>query len=167
MKHIIWTNELDYEDWKDDLEEQYPGEEGYTENDRVRLMYEINDDYLSDEVYNLNKELGRKIVVFADLGLWNGRRKGYTFLPNTNLNEIFSSACGDYVTWYVEGEDIKCDDCHHDGTNHYTYRLMKDEYDEDDFYGKFLPDVMKEMTEPLGHYVAEIYGFELEKDNAV
>ena len=161
--NMIWTNEIDYRDWKEDLEEQYPDAEGYTDDDRERLMYEINDSYLEDEEMNLDKELGNNIVVFADLGLWVGRRPAYMILKSTNLNAIFSNVCGDYTTWYVEGEDIKCKDSHHDGTNHYTYRVLKDGYDEDDFYGKYLPDVMKEMTEPLGHYAAEIYGFKLEK----
>ena len=57
MKHTIWTNDLDYKDWKDDLESQYPDAEGYNEDERTRLMYEINDGYLEDEKINLNKEL--------------------------------------------------------------------------------------------------------------
>jgi hypothetical protein len=161
--HIIWTNELDYKDWKDDLESQYPNEEGFTDQDREQFMYEINDEYLEEEKANLNKELGRKIIVFANLGLWYGNRQGYAFLKSTNLNAIFSNACGDYNTWYVEGEDIKCKDTHHDGTNRYIYRLLKEEYDEDDFYGHHLSDVMKEMTEPLGEYVAKVYGFKINK----
>lgn len=165
MKHIIWTNILDYEDWKDDLEEQYPDEEGYKTEDRMRLMDEINDEYLEDEKANLDKELKNNIVVFADLGLWDGRRTGYIILDSTNLNSIFSNRCGDITEWYVEGDDIKCADSHHDGTNIYTYRMLKDNIDEDDFYGHFVQDVYKNMTEPIGHYVAEIYGFKLEKNN--
>ena len=42
-RHVIWSNDLDYDDWKDDLEEQYPE---LSENERVTLMYEINGDYL-------------------------------------------------------------------------------------------------------------------------
>ena len=167
MKHIIWTNDIDYKDWKDDLESQYPSEEGYTEDDWVRLMYELNDDYLEDEKANLNKDLGRNIVVFADLGLWSGRRNAYKIINSTNLNSIFTNSCGDFVEWYVEGKDVKCRDSHHDGTNYYTYRLLKDGYTEDDFYGRYIQDVMKKMTEPIGKYVADIYGFELENNDAV
>lgn len=51
-KHIIWSNyDLDYEDWKDDLEENYPE---LSEQERITLMYEINGDYLEDERTNLN-----------------------------------------------------------------------------------------------------------------
>ena len=41
-KHIIWSNYfLDYDDWKADLEEQYPD---LSEDERISLMYEINND---------------------------------------------------------------------------------------------------------------------------
>ena len=60
-KHIIWSNYfLDYDDWKDDLEEQYPD---LSEDERISLMYEINNDYLEDERMNLNIQLDRSILV--------------------------------------------------------------------------------------------------------
>ena len=163
MKHTIWSNDLDYKDWKDDLESEYPDEDGYSEDDRIRMMYEMNDEYLEDERINLNKELGQPIIMFGDLGLWNGRRSGYKQL-GTNLNSIFNGTCGDYVTWYVEDGEIKCNDIHHDGTNHYTYRVLKNGLYFCDFeellYEIPMADAVKEYTEPLGHYVEEIYGWE-------
>ena len=46
QRHIIWSNhELDYEDWKDDLEKEYPD---LSDDERYSLMYEINDGYLDD-----------------------------------------------------------------------------------------------------------------------
>ena len=168
MKHTIWTNELDYKDWKDDLEEQYPDEDGYDEDDRMQIMYETNNDYLDDEKANLNKELGRPIVIIANLGLWNGRRAAYK-ITGSNLNDIFSETCGDYVTWYVEDGEVKCDDTHHDGTNHYLYRVLKQEYTKEDFedytYDTNIFIAEEMMTEPLGKYVAEIYGFKLEENH--
>ena len=39
-RHIIWSNyALDYEDWRDDLEAEYPD---LTEDQRVALVYVIN-----------------------------------------------------------------------------------------------------------------------------
>ena len=41
-RHIIWTDYgLDYEDWRDDLEADYPD---LSEDERISLMYEINGD---------------------------------------------------------------------------------------------------------------------------
>ena len=43
-RHVIWSNYgLDYEDWRDDLEADYPD---LSEDERISLMYEINGDYL-------------------------------------------------------------------------------------------------------------------------
>ena len=64
-RHVIWSNDLDYDDWKDDLEEQYPE---LSENERIALMYEINGDYLDDERSNLDIQLSRPILVVGDLG---------------------------------------------------------------------------------------------------
>ena len=38
-RHVIWSNYgLDYEDWRDDLEADYPD---LSEDERISLMYEI------------------------------------------------------------------------------------------------------------------------------
>ena len=67
QRHLIWSNyDLDYEDWRDDLEEDHPE---LTEDERMALMYEINNRYLDDERVNLNIQLDQPILVIADLGL--------------------------------------------------------------------------------------------------
>ena len=70
-RHIIWSNDIDYDDWREDLEEQYPD---LTEAERMELMYELNGDYLDDERSNLDIQLSRPILVVGDLGLWHGHR---------------------------------------------------------------------------------------------
>ena len=72
QRHLIWSNyDLDYEDWRDDLEEDHPE---LTEDERMALMYEINNRYLDDERVNLNIQLDQPILVIADLGLWAAYR---------------------------------------------------------------------------------------------
>lgn len=47
QKHRIWSDlDLDYEDWRADLEADYPE---LTEDERMMLMYEMNNGYLDDE----------------------------------------------------------------------------------------------------------------------
>lgn len=66
-RHVIWSNySLDYEDWRDDLEADYPD---LSEDERISLMYEINGDYLDDERMNLDVQLSQPILVVGDLGL--------------------------------------------------------------------------------------------------
>ena len=65
--HVIWSNrDLDYDDWREDLESEYPE---LTEDERMEKMYEINGDYLGDERMNLNIQVGSPILVIGDLGL--------------------------------------------------------------------------------------------------
>ena len=120
----IWSNaDLDYEEWKDWMEEEYPT---LSDDERVAMMYEENGHYLEDERLNLDIQISQPILVVADLGLWNSRRTGYKEIPSGNIRDCLYSDY-DYTTWYVDRNgDFRCDDTHHDGTNHYLYRVYKD-----------------------------------------
>ena len=164
-RHIIWSNyDLDYEDWKADLEQEYPE---LSEDERISLMHEFNSDYLADERCNLNIQLSQPILVVADLGLWNGRRSGYKEIESGNIRDCLYSDT-DYSTWYVDRlGDLRCDAIHHDGTNHYLYRTYKDGVRESQI------DLLKEklyrgiatraditrITRRLGDDIAKVYGF--------
>ena len=166
-RHIIWSNyALDYDDWKDDLEEQYPE---LTEEQRIALMYEINGDYLDDERVNLNIQLSSPILVIGDLGLWYGCRSGYKEIQSGNIRDCLY-ADTDYSTWYVDKlGDLRCDAVHHDGTNHYLYCAYKDGVRESQI------DLLKEklyrgiatraditrVTRRLGDEIAQVYGFSI------
>lgn len=69
-KYLIWSNySLDYEDWREDLEAEYPE---LSEQEREEKMYERNSEYLDDERMNLDIQL-EQAVWCCCLGLWNGR----------------------------------------------------------------------------------------------
>lgn len=73
-KHEVWSDmDLDLDDWRDDLQEEYPelDEDGLYEK-----MLELNADYLDDERSNLKQPIGGSLLIIADLGLWNGRHQG-------------------------------------------------------------------------------------------
>lgn len=166
-RHLIWSNNnLDYADWKDDLEAEYPD---VSEDERMNLMYEINDSYLEDERMNLNVQLAQPILVVADLGLWHGRCTGYKEIESGNIRDCLQSDT-DYSTWYVDRRgDLCCDAIHHDGTNHYLYRVYKDNAQE------WQIDLLKEklyngtatrtditrVTRRLGDEIAKVYGFSI------
>jgi hypothetical protein len=165
-KHLIWSSSPDYADWKEDLEEQYPD---LTEDERISLMYEINGDYLNDERVNLNIQLSRPILVVGDLGLWNGRRMGYKEISSGNIRDCLYSDTEDSV-WYVDKRgDLCCDAAHHDGTNHYLYRVYKDgvsdmqidRLKEKIYYGKATREDIVRVTRRLGDEIANVYGFSI------
>lgn len=166
-KHLIWSNyDLDYEDWRGDLEADYPE---LSEDERISLMYEINGHYLDDERINLNVQLSRPILVIGDLGLWDGRRMGYKEIPSGNIRDCLYGDT-DYSTWYVDRlGDLRCDAVHHDGTNHYLYRVYKDGISETQmnnlkqkiYCGKVMRSDITRVTCRLGDYIADIYGWNI------
>ena len=166
-RHIIWSNEnLDLDDWREDLQEHYPD---CSEDELYRIMCETNADYLSDERVNLNIQLSQPILVIADLGLWNGRRMGYKEIPSGNIRDcLYSERDMDYSTWYVDKNgDFRCDAIHHDGTNHYLYRAYKDSVSDTQienlkeklYRGIATRADITRVTRRLGDEIAHVYGF--------
>lgn len=45
QRKIIWTSQPDFEDWEADLRSEYPE---YDEDELIRIMYDINAEYLED-----------------------------------------------------------------------------------------------------------------------
>ena len=167
-RYIIWSNyNLDFEDWRDELEEQYPG---LPESELVSLMYDINNGYLDDERANLDIQLNSPILVIADLGLWYGRRSGYAEIKSGNIKDCLYTEM-DYATWYVDSlGDLRCDAVHHDGTNHYLYRVYKDGVRESQidllkeklYRGSATRADITRVTRRLGDDIAKVYGFSIE-----
>lgn len=168
-KRIIWSNmDLDIEDWRDDYREylEYNGfdERHDNDDDLYNWMTETNDRYLYDERYNLNKEVDGRILIIADLGLWNGRKPGYKIIESRNIKNILSSQC-DYVEWYGDGYNIRCTASHHDGTNHYLYRVIREDRNIDNLLDaiyngeKITSSKLNYYTKSLYKDVASVYGW--------
>lgn len=157
-KRIIWTNE-DYEEWKECmLQEEGESEETLT----YERYYEDCDINMDDERCNLDVEVNGVIVCFASLGLWNGRCNGAKTL-GTNVRNILSSNC-DYITWYCDRYNVRCDASHHDGNNHYLYRVAKDAETAERLAHKIAYEDMTEeqfrkATKSLRPYVSKVYGW--------
>ena len=160
-KNTIWQNySLDYEDWRVDLEAYYPDEDGCDDTWREQYMWHLNECYLEDEIANLDiKTDDGDIIILADIGLWNGRRSGYRILNRYVSSCLqFEKDC-EYAEWYMEDDDLKSRQSHHDGTHYLTYRELlvdNDEFEELYYSGKFNPDV---HTRKLGKYINKVYGW--------
>lgn len=174
-KHfIIWSDEnLDLEDWRDDLLEEAKSNDedpaALTESQLYDRMVERNSEQLYDERANLNIDLGEPILVIADLGLWHGRCLAYREIMSGNIKDCLYSE-HDYTTWYVDGyANLRCDDIHHDGTNHYLYRVWKSNISEKNKETvrkairnrSVTPTLLSRYTNAIGPYIANVYGWDV------
>ena len=168
MKYTIWSNrDLCIEDWRDAyaefLEANEMNGDPNNENAIYEYMVETNNMYLDDERMNLNKHVDGRILVLADLGLWNGRTKAYKIM-NGNISDILSSDC-DYVEWYGDGYNIKAIASHHDGTNFYEYRVIREDREIQNLLdairsGKEITrKKLNYYTRSLYPYVKKVYGW--------
>jgi len=159
MKKIIWTNDVCLEDYED-----YFREEGIVDEEKkIKEMYLSNELDFEAEMMNLNIKLPGKILVIACLGLWNGRRSGYKIMGN-NLNEILTASIGDLYEVYFDGHNIKAKDTHHDGTNYYEFRLIRNDRNIDILLEKIYNDDFSRQdinnyTRSLAPYIREVYGW--------
>ena len=169
MKHIIWGNRnLDVDDWMDAYKEfleinKIDGDPN-DEDALYNYMIETNDIYLDDERVNLNKKVDGRILVIADLGLWNGRKQGYKILGN-QISDILYDEDGEYLEWYGDGYNIKATSHHHDGCNLYLYRIIRENRNinnllSDIYNGKKITrQKINYYTKSLYPEVAKIYGW--------
>ena len=167
-RKVIWSNrDINLEEWRENYAEYIEANElDEDPNDEQKLwdyIHEMLEIYLDDEIANLNKQAEGRILAIADIGLWHGRRQGYKILT-TNVNSILSIR-DDYTEWYSDGHNIKGIGSHHDGTNYYEYRVIR----EDRNIQKLLNAIydghiisrkqLNYYTKSLHPYVAKVYGW--------
>ena len=175
-RHIIWSDvSLDPDDWrdgyKDFLEANELDGDPNNEDELYQWMVETNADYLDDERMNLNIQLSQPIIVVGDLGLWHGRVMGYRMINSGNIKDcLFSDT--DMTEWYVDKYgDLRADAIHHDGTNHYLYRVFKDGVSETQienlqekvYRGRATRADITRLTKRLGDDIAKVYGWNIPK----
>lgn len=166
-KYVLWSDiNLNFEDWRADLEAEYPDE---SENKLIERMHQINADYIDDARANLNIQLSQPIIIIGDLGLWNGRASGYKMIDSGNISDCLFTDC-DMAEWYVDKRgDLRCKGIHHDGTNHYLYRAFKDGVTEAQisalqnkiYMGKATRSDITRVTKRLGDEINKVYGIDL------
>lgn len=173
MKRMIWDSRPDLS--KEDIayiradmkEMEVEGADSLTDEEvEAYYLNNINPDYYDGERSNLDRELPGTVIAIADLGLWQGRRSGYRIL-GSNLNDVLLSHVNgaSELSVYGDGYNIRADEAHHDGTNHYMYRMMIPGKDASPllnalYEGKDVPKAMlNRYTRSLYPYVARVYGW--------
>lgn len=176
-RHIVWSDQnLDIEDWREDYKEYLEANnldlDPNDENAIYEWMVETNGEYLSDERVNLNIQLSQPIIVIGDLGRWDGRVMGYKMIDSGNIKDCLYSDT-DFTEWYVDKYgDFRADAIHHDGTNHYLYRVFKDGVTESQierlqdkiYMGKATRADITRVTKRLGDEIGRVYGWDFPKN---
>lgn len=153
---------MDY--YRAELKEQ--GVDHCNDNDIYDMIADMERMDFEDEYENLNMPLDGRILVIADLGLWNGRRQGYKVI-GSNLQDIMTAATkDDDFHIYSDGKDIRAEGRHHDGTNYYLFREIRDDIDNIDpllidiYNGETISNRrLGRYTKSLAPYVASVYGW--------
>lgn len=168
-KHMIWQNiDVDIRDFEDLLKESYP--EIADENAKLEIIEDINYEALECERMNLDIPLEEDIIVFADLGLWNGRKVAYRETHKRNIKDILylDQDC-DYGEFFVDGVgNLRSNQMHHDGTNSLLYRMwkpsisgtQKENFLAEVYQGQIDSKKVTRYTTSLGKKIKQIYGWE-------
>lgn len=173
-KHIVWSNyNLVLKDWLEDLKEMLTAEgvdcSEWEEEKFYDLMNEVNNHYFDDEKCNLNLPTKGRIIEIADIGLWNGRRMGYSLLNEHNIRAClnFKRDC-EYGEWWVNSHNnLRSRQSHHDGTHFILYREVKPEITSDQldnfcwklYSGKATSKDITKYTRAIGKRVKDVYGW--------
>ena len=137
-------------------------------------MHELNAEYLDDERRNLDIQFSQPILVIGDIGRWNGRVQGYKMVNSGNIRDCLYSDT-DRKEWYVDKNgDLRADAIHHDGTNHYLYRVFKrgtsnaqiENLQNKIYCRRATRADITRVTQRLGDSIAAVYGFRLPKQRA-
>lgn len=161
-ERVIWSSEINLEDWKDYLEDQHPNVTD--EDEQLRLCQEINSYYLGDERTNLDIPLEGRVLAIASMGLWNGRRSGYKILGR-NVNEIFMRTECDETKWFSDGYNVRFEGIHHDGSNYVEFREIREDKDIEKLLEliwnnqKVSREMIRRHTRSLLPHVKKIYGW--------
>lgn len=165
---IIWSNKFDYDEyeaWKKDTIADCGADADVSEE----AYQEYLDMWLDNEKLNLDVDIEKGcIVCFASFGLWNGRTNAVSRLKGEKVNDIFKMARGrdiDHYEFFCDENDVKAKGIHHDGTNRYLFRIIKNPNKWDKIVERFSADnelteeEFVKMTSPLRPYVAKVYGW--------
>ncbi len=173
-RYVIWSNmNLDINDWRDEYRD-FILETGLDtdpndERDLYDFMVETNYENLSFERENLDIQFSQSIIVIGDLGSWDGRKSGYKTIKSGNIKDCLYSDT-DFIEWYVDTHgDLRADAVHHDGTNHYLYRVFNDgvTYAQQEnlknkiYRGEATYADVARVTKRLGDKICNVYGWKI------
>lgn len=73
------------------------------------------------------------IFIYGTFGAWDGSKPVFANTRIHDLKELLSTTStlrgGDSeLSFFVDGDELKATESHHDGINHFVYRVLRSEY---------------------------------------
>ena len=171
-KFELWNSEITPEDGRDiALEDHEEHPEYWQDKDFENRLWDfaadMNELNLDDLRTNLDIQLDTPILILADIGRWDRRVRGYKEIHSGNLKDIFCAQVNGMSDqhWFCDGYNICCQETHHDGTNYYIYRAIRNKDNMEGLYEKILnreevtSSTLNYYTKSLAGVVAKIFGF--------
>lgn len=174
-KHLIWANDpstlqslIEDKEWVEFVVKEWkvdPGDSGAL----WEAAAEQNDYSLDDEHANLNIPCN-PVIVYGQLGRWNGHFPAHKFLNVENIGECIDASLDDQVEYYVQDGELQVDTANHDASSHYYIRELKDGISIDKLdeliynASKQKRDVnalIKRYTKSLAPAISKVYGWKL------
>lgn len=166
-KHIIWTDtvNLNLEDYAEYLEENYP--ETVDDYKKFEIIDMVNSDELDMVRDEFDIQLDGRILILGQLGLWNGKVSGYKIINSGKLSDIFYSQLNtmSYMEFWSDGYNIRASEAHHDGTNYYLFREIREDKDIENFlndiyFGREISrSKLNYYTRSVASHINKLYGW--------
>ena len=87
-KYVIWQRDINYEDWRSDMECDYPDK---TDEERYSKAVDMNFEYLGDEHLKLAKVFeGKDVICIGNLQRYNGSHRWYHTLEDTSAEDVLT-----------------------------------------------------------------------------
>lgn len=175
-KYVIWNSDaVDEEFVKDEraeMESVYPDQ---TDDWWWRYAKESNREFLNCTQEALSGiEFPKEIIIFAELGLWNGKRPAWFRTETNEVSKVLTPCItigGDTnIEYWVDAYgNLRAEESHHDGTNTYLFRVFKDSVSEktEQFIldkaacGTLTKDDITRYTRRVGKKIADVYGWKV------
>lgn len=157
-KTNIWKEDYDVMDFV----ESYADEIRSGNIEPTTSLKEYADDVngaLYEEAVNAFDIPTNKIVVFAKLGLWSGINEAAVVLKEQRLKAIFNVCHYQNREWFTKNNEVRATESHHDGTNEFMFRELKDDVSEEEFWDEYKKDKQRAIrycTESLCQKVEKI-----------
>lgn len=174
-RYVIWNSDAVDEEFvkaeRAEMESVYPNQ---TDDWWWRFAEDTNQEYLNCEKLNLSGiEFPKEIIIFAELGLWSGRKQALRRTRTKRVSDILKTGYlrgpSNIEYWVDAYGNLRARESHHDGVNTYLFRVFKDSVSlgtelfilDKAAWGRLTKDDITRYTRRVGKEIADVYGWKV------